>query len=115
MQNIWHQSNRKLVHIYLSRDGKVLENRPDIIIKRKKDKICLLRNVALLSDRNVKQKESEKKLKYKNIFIEIKRMWNKKCFVIPEMTGTIETVSKGLKKFGNYQEIIQHILYKQQP
>jgi hypothetical protein len=44
--------------------------RPDII-KNMKDKICLLIDVAIPSDRNVIQKESEKKLKYKNLSIEI--------------------------------------------
>jgi hypothetical protein len=41
----------------------VLANRPDIIIKNKKDKICLLIDVAIPLDRNVIKKESEKKLK----------------------------------------------------
>jgi hypothetical protein len=43
-------------------DREVLANRPDIIIKSKKDNICLLIDVAIPSDRNVIQKESEKKL-----------------------------------------------------
>jgi hypothetical protein len=62
-------------------DREVLANRPDTIIKNKKDKICLLIDVAIPSDRNIIQKESEKKLKYKNLSIEIKRMWKMKCFV----------------------------------
>jgi hypothetical protein len=44
-------------------DREVLAKRPDIIIKNMKDKICLLIDVAIPSDRNVIQKESEKKLK----------------------------------------------------
>jgi hypothetical protein len=36
-----------------------------------KDKICLLIDVAIPSDRNVMQKESENKLKHKNLSIEI--------------------------------------------
>jgi hypothetical protein len=55
-------------------DRKILENRPDIIIKNMKDKICLLTNVAIPSDRNVIYKEYEKKLKYTNLSIEIQRM-----------------------------------------
>jgi hypothetical protein len=47
-------------------DREVLANRPDIIIKNKKDTIFLRKDVAIPSDRNVIQKESEKKLKYKN-------------------------------------------------
>jgi hypothetical protein len=47
-----------------------LENRPDIIVKNKKDRTCLLSDVAISSDRNVIQREAEKKLKYKNLSIE---------------------------------------------
>jgi hypothetical protein len=65
-------------------DREVLANRPDIIMKNKKDKIFLLIDVAIPLDRNVIRKESEKKLKYKTLSIEIQRMWNMKCFVIPE-------------------------------
>jgi hypothetical protein len=89
-------------------DREVLVNRPDIIIKNKKDKVCLLIDVAISSDRNVIQKESEKKLKYKNLSIQIQRMWNMKCFVIPVIIGTTGIVTKGLKKiWKQYQESIQ--------
>jgi hypothetical protein len=37
-----------------------LANRPDIIIKNKKDKTCLLIDVAIPSDKNGIQKEAEK-------------------------------------------------------
>jgi hypothetical protein len=79
-------------------DREVLANRPDIIIKNKKDKICLLINVAIPSDRNVVQKESENKLKHKNLSIEIQRMWNMKCFVIPVIIGATGIITRGLKK-----------------
>ena len=41
-------------------------NRPDIIIKNKKEKTCTLMDVAIPADRNVVQKEAEKNLKYKS-------------------------------------------------
>jgi hypothetical protein len=73
-----------------------------------KDKICLLIDVAIPSDRNAIQKESEKKLKYKNLSIEIQQMWNMKCFVIPVIIGTTGIVTRGLKKiWKQYQESIQ--------
>jgi hypothetical protein len=53
--------------------------------------------VAIPSDRNVIQKEAEKKLKYKTLSIEIQRMWNMKCFVIPVIIGTVGIVSKRFK------------------
>ena len=40
----------------------VTVNRPDIIIKNKKDKTCILKDVAIPADRNVTQKKAEKKL-----------------------------------------------------
>jgi hypothetical protein len=43
-------------------------------MKNKTDKICLLIDVAVLTDSDVIQKEAEKKLKYKNLSTEIQRM-----------------------------------------
>jgi hypothetical protein len=56
-------------------------------------------DVAIPSDTNAIQKEAEKKLKYKNLSIEIQRMWNMKCFVIPAIIGTTGIVSKSLQKY----------------
>jgi hypothetical protein len=64
-----------------------------------KEKICLLIDVTIPSDRNVIQKESEKKLKYKHLSIEIQRMWNMKCFVIPVIIRVTGIVTRGLKKY----------------
>jgi hypothetical protein len=41
-------------------DREVLENRPDIIIKNKKDKTCLLIDVAIPSDKTVIQKKMKR-------------------------------------------------------
>jgi hypothetical protein len=71
-----------------------------------KDKICLLIDVAIPSDRNVIQ-ESKKKLKYKHLSIEIQRMWNMKCFVTPIIIAATEIVTRGLKKYLEYQVSIQ--------
>jgi hypothetical protein len=61
--------------------------------------ICLLIDVAIPSDKNVTQKEAQKELKYKNLSIEIQRMWNMKCFVIPVIIGTTGIVGKSLQKY----------------
>ena len=63
------------------RDREVTANRPDIIIKNEKEKICI--DVAIPADRNVPQKEAEKKLKYKSLCIQIQRMWNIKYMITP--------------------------------
>jgi hypothetical protein len=49
--------------------------------------------------KNVIQKEAEKKLKYKNLSIEIQRIWNMKCFVIPVIIGATGIMSKSLQKY----------------
>ena len=50
---LWNQE------VYTERE--VTASRPDIIIKNKKEKTCTLIDVAILADRNVVQKEAEKK------------------------------------------------------
>ena len=52
-------------------DREVTANRPDIIFKNTKEKICTPIDVAIPADRNVVQKEAEKKLKYKSLCIEM--------------------------------------------
>jgi hypothetical protein len=54
---------------------------------------------AIPSDKNVIQKEVKKKLKYKNLSIEIQRIWNMKCFVTPVIIGATGIVSKSLQKY----------------
>jgi hypothetical protein len=54
-------------------------------------------DITIPSDSNVIQKESEKKLKYKNVSIETQRMWNMKCFVIPVIIEATGIVTRRLK------------------
>jgi hypothetical protein len=65
-------------------------------------------NVTVPADRNVAQEESEKKLKYKNLGIEIQRMWNLNCAIIPVITGATRIVTRSLRKnLEIYQENIR--------
>jgi hypothetical protein len=79
-------------------DTEVTANKPDIIIKNKKEKTAILIDVAIPADRNVMQKEAGKKLKYKSLCIEIQPMWNMKCMIITVVIGATRIVTKGLKK-----------------
>jgi hypothetical protein len=60
--------------------------------------ICTLIDVAIPADRNVIQKQAEKKLKYNSLGMQIQRMWNLKCMVIPVVTGATGIVTKSLRK-----------------
>jgi hypothetical protein len=53
-------------------DREVTAVRPDVIIKNKKEKTCILIDKIDDVDRSVVQKEVEKKLKYKSLCLEIK-------------------------------------------
>jgi hypothetical protein len=54
--------------------------------------------VAIPANRNVVQKEAKKKLKYKNLCIEIQRMWNLKCMIVPVIIGATGVVTRSIGK-----------------
>ena len=58
----------------------------------------MLIDVAITKDRNVIKNEAEKILKYKDLTIEIQRMWNVKTKMIPVIIGATGTVSLIQKK-----------------
>jgi hypothetical protein len=74
----------------------VTVSKPDVRIKNKKEKTYILIDVAIQADRNVTQKEAEKKPKYKSLCTEIEGMGNNKCMIIPAVIGV--TGMEGLKK-----------------
>jgi len=59
----------------------------------------MLIDVAISEDRKVIKKEAEKILKYKDLAIEIQRMWNVKTKVIPVIIGATGTISKSFRKY----------------
>jgi hypothetical protein len=59
----------------------------------------MLIDVAISGDRNVIKKEAEKILKYKDLTIEIQRIWKVKAGVIPVIIGATGTISKSFRKY----------------
>jgi hypothetical protein len=59
----------------------------------------MLIDVAISGERNVIKKEAEKILKYKDLTIDIQRMWNVKTKVIPVIIGATGTISKSFRKY----------------
>jgi hypothetical protein len=71
----------------------------------------MLIDVAISGDRNVIKKDAEKILKYKDLTIEIQRMWNVKTKVISVITGATGAISESFKKYvsnipGNHKVVI---------
>ena len=88
---LWNQQVRT--------DRTICNNKPDVIIRDNEKGTCMLIDVAISGDINVIKKEAEKILKYKDITIEIQRMWNVKAKVIPVIIGAIGTISKSFRKY----------------
>jgi hypothetical protein len=84
--------------IIIHPEREVTANRPDVITKNKKEKTCTPIDVAIPADRNVVQKEAEKKVKYNSLCIEMQRMWNLKCTVVPVIIGATGIVTRSLGK-----------------
>jgi len=74
-------------------DRTIKANKPDIIIKNKKLKTCILIDVSIPSDYNITQKEAEKRLKYKDLQIEIQRLWQMKTTIVPVVIGATGLIS----------------------
>ena len=54
--------------------------------------------MAIPAYRNFVQKEAEKKLKYKSLCIEVQRLWNLKCTIIPVKIRATGIVTRSFRK-----------------
>jgi hypothetical protein len=80
-------------------DRTIPNNKLDIIVRDDEKRTWMLIDVAIPGDRNEIKKEAEKILKYKDLTIEIQRMWNVKTNVIPVIIGANGTISKSFRKY----------------
>jgi len=58
----------------------------------------LLTDVSIPADRHVTQREAEKKLKWKNLCVEIKRMWKNEMCDCTSNNWSHRSSNKGLQK-----------------
>ena len=73
-------------------DRTITANRPDIIVKDSVNSTRKLIDMTIPPDRNIALKEIEKGSKYKDLELEIQRMWQMKTEVIPVVVGVLGTV-----------------------
>ena len=78
-------------------DREIKANRPDIVIKDKQEKSCLLIDTSIPTEKNTSV--TEKLSKYKDLEIEIERMWGMKTTTIPVVIGALGLIKKGLEKY----------------
>ena len=66
----------------------------------KKERVCLIVDIAVPADRRVEEKEQEKVEKYQDLKREIGRMWEiRKVQLVPVVIGALGSVSKGFDKW----------------
>ena len=82
-------------------DRTIQVNRPDIVIKHNQNKTCQLIDVSVPSDSNISVKEFEKLSKYKDLKIEIAKMWKMKTKTIPAIVGALGMIKKRIQKYSN--------------
>ena len=75
-------------------DRSVKVNRSDIVVKCQQEKSCLLIDMTVPSDRNLSIKEYEKMSKYKDLEIEIQKMWHLKVTMIPVVIEALGMIMK---------------------
>ena len=80
-------------------DREIKANRPDIIVKDKRNRTCLLIDMTVPSDRNISIKAVEKLSKYKDLEMEIAKMWEMKTTTIPVVLGALGVIKKDLEKY----------------
>ena len=82
-------------------DRTIQLNRPGIVIKHNQNKTCQFIHMSIPSDSNISAKEFEKLSKYKDLKIEIAKMWKMKTKTIPVIVGTLRMTKKGIQKYVN--------------
>ena len=75
-------------------DKTIKANRPDIIIHDKINKQCTLIDVSIPTDRNTSVKTFEKLSKYKELAIEVEKMWKIKTKTVPIIIGALGVVNR---------------------
>ena len=74
-------------------------NRLDIVLKNKKDKTCLLIDMTKPLDTNTSVKTTEKLNKYKDLEIEVERMWGLKTTTVRVVMGALGTIKKDMENY----------------
>ena len=79
-------------------DHLISARRPDLMIINKKKRTCKIVDFAIPADHRIKLKECEKKDKYLDLAMELKKLWNMQVTITPIVIGAFGTVTKELLK-----------------
>ena len=100
-ETVMHNKDNNITIMWdmpVNTDRTINVNRSDIIDKDSVNSTCKLIEMTVPSDRNIALKVIEKKSMYKDLELEIQRMWHMKTAVILVVVGALGTVKKGMVK-----------------
>ena len=80
-------------------DREIRANKPDIIIRDHTNQGCWIIDMAVPSDKNTLAKVVAELSKYKDLEIEIARLWKMETETIPVVIGALGDIRKGLEKY----------------
>ena len=93
------KDTRKLLWDFdIQTDHLISARKPDLVIIKKRKKICKIVEFAVPADHRIKLKECEKRDKYLDRARELKKLWNMKVTIIPIVIVAFGTVTKRLLK-----------------
>ena len=82
-------------------DRTIAANRPDIVLKNRENKTCLVTDITIPLDTNTSVKTTEKLIKYKDLEIEVERMWGLKTTIVLVVMGALGTIKKDMENYSN--------------
>ena len=91
-------------------EKRIEHNKPDIVVLDKKQKLCLIIDVACPFDTRIKKKEQEKIEYYNDLKYEILKCWNKevdKVMILPIVIGALGSVTNNVRK--NLDKVDLHL------
>jgi hypothetical protein len=80
-------------------DRTIKANRPDIVIRDKRKKMCWLLDISIPNDANTSLKTFEKLAKYKDLDIELTKSWGVKVKTVPVIIGALGVINKNTRKY----------------
>ena len=78
----------------LHTDKRLPHNRADLVVKDTANSTCTLIDVSIPTDVNVVAKEAEKMTKYRDLEVEVQRLWSLQTTTVPVVVGALGLVSK---------------------
>ena len=91
-------------------EKRIEHNKPDIVVLDKKQKLCLIIDVAYPFDTRIKKKEQEKIEYYNDLKYEILKCWNKEVdqvMILPIVIGALGSVTNNVRK--NFDKVDLHL------